>query len=299
VPFSVIVLLSQNKPREGQNQLYRLPGLSVRATSYVVDLVCDEFADWDCGRGRPRVISVVDALRLTLCRLRRNSTYEELSEDYGIGVATVWDYVQAMTAFLASELGCSDELYLRAAVAGKVCLVDGTLVPTFNWRHRCDLYSGKHRRHGVNIQVIADIHGRIIGVSQAFPGSRHDSWCWEHAEFSFIIADSCGAFGDAGYQGADELTTPIKKKPNLERHEHDIAFNTQVAKIRVGVEWAIGHLKNWRILATRYRSDLRNIDQDIQAAVGLEMLNQQFSERQLWQALNKTGFPLGNRFSKL
>jgi hypothetical protein len=45
---------------------------------------------------------------------------------------------------------------------GKVCLVDGTLVPTFNWKHRKDLLSGKHRRHGVNVQLFVDLHGRVI-----------------------------------------------------------------------------------------------------------------------------------------
>ena len=44
------------------------------------------------------------------------------------------------------------------------------------------------------------------------------------------------------------------------------------------MEWAIAHLKNWRILATRYRSDLSRIDTDIQAVAGLQKLNEAHAE---------------------
>jgi hypothetical protein len=43
----------------------------------------------------------------------------------------------------------------------------------------------------------------------------------------------------------------------------------------------VAHLKNWRILASRYRSDLSRIDTDIQATTGLQKLNEQFAERNL------------------
>jgi len=57
---------------------------------------------------------------------------------------------------------------------------------------------------------------------------------------------------DSGYQGSD-MTTPNKKKPGQERTASDIEHNTALAVIRAAVEWANAHLKNWRILATRYR----------------------------------------------
>ena len=34
--------------------------------------------------------------------------------------------------------------------------------------------SGKHKCHGVNVQVIADPAGRLIWVSPPLPGARHD-----------------------------------------------------------------------------------------------------------------------------
>ena len=65
--------------------MYRLPGLSLRAAAFVVELTMQYFPDWDKPVGRPRALSLVDALRLTL---RRNATYQDLHEDFGIGTTT-------------------------------------------------------------------------------------------------------------------------------------------------------------------------------------------------------------------
>jgi hypothetical protein len=259
--------------------VYRLPGLSHRAAEYVRDLALSEFADWNKPVGRPKALSVELALRLALIHLRRNLTYAELGEDAGIVASTAWEYVQLMTEFLAEVLGCGPE-ELPAAVDGKICLVDGTLVPTFHWRHRRDLYSGKHRRYGVNVAVVTDLHGRIAGRGRGYPGSRHDAWCFGQDGLGERLSGAGGVVADPGYQGCG-LTTPIKKKPGLERSDAEKEFNTKIARIRVGVEWGVARLKNWRILATRYRGDLSRINTVIAAVTGLQMLNERFSERRL------------------
>lgn len=262
--------------------MYRLPGLSLRAAAFVVALAMQHFTDWDQPVGRPKALSVVAALRLTLCRLRRNATYQDLHEDFGIGLATAWDYHQKMVCFLAEVLGCPDEDGLAALVAGRVCLIDGALIPTVHWRHRRDLASGKHRRYGVNVQLLVDVHGRILAASRAFPGSWHDVHCFRHAGWVNLLQRSGGGIGDLGYEGEpDVVHTPIKKRPNIDLRDLERDLNRTFTRIRVGVEWGVGHLKNWRILATRYRSDLARIDTDIQATVGLHKLNEHFSGRRL------------------
>src|SRR5690606_29088329 len=35
-------------------------------------------------------------------------------------------------------------------------------------------YSHKHRRHGVNVQVVTDPEGRLLWISPALPGRTHD-----------------------------------------------------------------------------------------------------------------------------
>jgi hypothetical protein len=260
--------------------MYHLPGLSVRATEVVLEVAEAEFCDWDAATGRPRAVSVTEALRLCLCWLRRNVTFAELGEDYGIATSTAWDYAHAMTAFLAEILGCSTD-DLAEQVAGKIILVDGTLVPTWHWRHRRDLYSGKHHRYGINTQVFATVHGQVAAISRAFPGSWHDKHCFDEAAVDKVLAEGGGAVGDPGYQGTG-MVTPIKKPPGGTLADTETLFNTAVAIVRVGAEWAIAHLKNWRILTTRYRGFLNyRIDNVLLATAGLQALNESTSERKL------------------
>ena len=188
-------------------------------------------------------------------------------------------------------LGAADEASLSALVAGRVCLIDGTLVPTVNWRHRTDLRSGTHRRYGMNIQLLVDLHGRIIAASPAFPGSWHDVHCFRETGWVDLVKKSGGGIGDLGYEGEPEVVhTPIKKRPNMDLRDLERHLNRGLAKIRVGAEWGVGHLKNWRILTTRYRSDLSRIDTDIQAAVGLQRLNERTSGHRLtYDRIKKAG----------
>ncbi|MGH3504419.1 MAG: hypothetical protein ACRDQA_26505 [Nocardioidaceae bacterium] len=57
----------------------KLPGLSLRAAAVVVDLAEDHFGDWRPATGRPKKLTLVAALDLTLRRLRRNATYHDLA----------------------------------------------------------------------------------------------------------------------------------------------------------------------------------------------------------------------------
>jgi hypothetical protein len=77
------------------------------------------------------------------------------------------------------------------------------------------------------------------------------------------------------------MHTPIKKRPNVDLRDVARDLNRSFARIRVGAEWGVGHLKNWRILSTRYRADPSRIDTDIQAIVSLQKLNERFTDRQL------------------
>lgn len=98
-----------------------------------------------------------------------------------------------------------------------------------------------------------------------------------------------GAIADKGYQGSSAIT-PIKKQPGAALAEPDRQFNTRLSTIRVVVEGAVAHLKNWRILASCYRSDLSRIDTDIRAVVGLQKLNEAHAERRLtFDRIKKTG----------
>ena len=85
-------------------------------------------------------------------------------------------------------------------------ILDGTLlridrVGMAGGRDR-PFYSGKHKCHGLNVQVIADPAGRLIWVSPALPGARHDMGAArEHGIIDALNAAGVSAVADAAYQG--------------------------------------------------------------------------------------------------
>jgi len=54
-------------------------------------------------------------------------------------------------------------------------IIDGTLIPIDRIAADRPFYSGKHKRQGVNLQVIASPDGTILWVSGQLPGSTHDT----------------------------------------------------------------------------------------------------------------------------
>jgi hypothetical protein len=53
-------------------------------------------------------------------------------------------------------------------------VIDGTLIPIDRVAADRPFYSGKHRRHGMNLQVISAPDGEILWVSGSLPGAVHD-----------------------------------------------------------------------------------------------------------------------------
>jgi DDE superfamily endonuclease len=94
-----------------------------------------------------------------------------------------------------------------AVARGKAYVIlDGTLlridrVGMTGGRDR-PYYSGKHKCHGLNVQVIADPAGRLIWISPVLPGARHDiDAASEHGIIDAITAAGMRAVADTAYQG--------------------------------------------------------------------------------------------------
>jgi len=90
-------------------------------------------------------------------------TFDELDENFGIATTTAWDYAHE-DGRVPREVIEFPAAKLQGQVAGKVCLVDSTLlIPTSNWRHHRDLHSGHRKRYGVNLQV----HSSLLRPARA------------------------------------------------------------------------------------------------------------------------------------
>ena len=82
-------------------------------------------------------------------------------------------------------------------------LLDGTLLPMDRIGADRSFYSGKHKKHGMNVQVIADPFGRLLWASAALPGAVHDvRAAREHGIVDALADAGANCWADKGYQGA-------------------------------------------------------------------------------------------------
>jgi DDE superfamily endonuclease/Helix-turn-helix of DDE superfamily endonuclease len=185
---------------------------------------------------------------LVLAYLRKGETFAELAAGFGIGTSTAWRYVTETVALLAARSPKLRRALAAAKDAGHAYLViDGTLVPIDRVAADRPFYSGKHRRHGMNLQVIATPGGGIVWVSGPLPGAVHDltaARIWgiirQLAAYGLIV------LADKGYHGAgDPVRTPYRGrgKPPAQKDA-----NRAHAQLRSPAERANAQLKTWRIL---------------------------------------------------
>ena len=112
---------------------------------------------------------------LVLVHLRKGETFAQLATGFEVSAATAWRYVQEVVMLLSARSPRLAAALRNAERDGQVHLVlDGTLIRTDRLRADRPYFSGKHRTHGMNVQVIAGADGSIVWTSGAMPGSVHD-----------------------------------------------------------------------------------------------------------------------------
>lgn len=126
---------------------------------------------------RWRRLSAGEQSLLVLAHLNKGETYTALAGGFGVGTTTVFRYVREGVDVLA-DLAPSLNAALDVARRKAFVILDGTLlsIDRVGMASGCDraFFSGKHKRHGVNVQVLADPAGRLVWASPALPGARHD-----------------------------------------------------------------------------------------------------------------------------
>jgi hypothetical protein len=185
---------------------------------------------------------------LVLVYLRKGETFAELAAGFGVGLATAWRYVEETTALLAARAPKLRKAVRDAKRTGHAyVIIDGTLIPIDRVARDKPFYSGKHKKHGMNLQVIASPDGDVLWVSGALPGSVHD----KKAEWTWGVLDELEKAGlvtlaDKGYQGSTWAKVPYKGKNKPEPQKE---ANRAHAKLRALGERANAQLKVWKILS--------------------------------------------------
>jgi hypothetical protein len=174
---------------------------------------------------------------------RQGETFAGLAAGFGISTATAWRYVGETVAVLAAR-----SPKLRRALSGAkknghaYVVIDGTLIPIDRVAADRPFYSGKHRRHGMNLQVISALDGEILWVSGPLPDTVHDLTA---VRIWGIICELAAAglitLANKGYHGAgDPVITPYRgrNKPASQK-----AANRAHAQLRSPCERANAQLK--------------------------------------------------------
>ena len=109
---------------------------------------------------------------LVLVHLRKGETFTGLAAGFGVGTTTAWRYVQETVTLLAARAPKLDAALEAARQAGRAFVVlDGTLIPIDRLAADRPFCSGKHRKHGMNLQVIASAEGEIYGSPAPCPAA--------------------------------------------------------------------------------------------------------------------------------
>lgn len=184
---------------------------------------------------------------VALVCLREHITLGEISAGSGIGESAAHACTSAVVDLLVA---CAPGLLktLREHESDFV-LLDGTLAECDRVGDGRADYSHKHRRHGVNVQVVTDPGGRLLWLSPALTGRTHDlTAARTHRIIRICERQGVPILADLAYQGAGPwLTTGIERRPLQELTRTDRTGDRALAVSRALVERGVAGLKSWRI----------------------------------------------------
>ena len=113
--------------------------------------------------GPPLALGLFRSVALVVCLMRKNVTQDFAGAVFGVSQSTVsrrWDLLRPLIGdALADVVPDPLEVVGRGTV-----LVDGTVCPTWDWRHVPDLFSAKTGYPGMNLQIAATLDGELAAV---------------------------------------------------------------------------------------------------------------------------------------
>ncbi len=234
---------------------------------------------WDKGEGRPRELSLRDALVVTCGYLRQNIIEDVWADIFDVDQSTISRCITFLTPLVetAARQDRATQEDAAEATSGATALVDGTAWPCWSWDGQDELWAGKDKTTGHGSVVVTNLQGRITFVSEPVTGNRHDMAKLKGSVVEKILENSGAVFGDKGFIGTDCITTPIRKPTCRKLLEWEHEWNSQVSSYRAPVERAVATLKAWRILFTDYRRPLKTFTSSFHAATGLYFFREGFA----------------------
>jgi hypothetical protein len=234
---------------------------------------------WDKGTGRPKELTLREALVVTCGYARHNLVEEVWADIFDVDQSTISRCITGLTPLVeraTAEFRPNVE-DATEATRGAIALVDGTLWPCWSWAGKRELWAGKYKTTGHGSLIITNLAGRVTYVSGPIAGKHHDMAKLAGSDCEAILKVAGGVFGDKGFIGTDYITTPVRKPADRELSTREDDYNNQISSFRAPVERAIANLKTWRILFTDYRRPLQTFKSSFRAATGLYFFKEAFA----------------------
>ncbi len=206
---------------------------------------------------------------LTLAHLRMGHTYARLAAGFGIGTTTAYRYVTEAVELLAALTPSLADAVRTASLKAYVIL-EGTLVPIDRIAADRPFSSGRHKKHEMNVQVIADpFRPAAVGFTGPArrrprhprgPRARHRRRPrrGRHPLLGRKGVPRCRRHGPHHWGRWETLSAGQK------------AVNRSHARTRALIEQAIATLKSWRILR-KLRCSTTRITSLVQAVLTLHL----------------------------
>jgi hypothetical protein len=180
---------------------------------------------------------------LVLAHLRNGDTYTRLAAGFRTGTTTAWRYIREAVDLLAAkaeDLAAAMRRVSRLAYA----ILDGTLIPIDRVAEDRPYYSGKHKRHGVNVQILPDPAGGLVWASPALPGAVHDLGAARaHGLITELAKLEVMVLADRAYQGAGaSIRTPFKRhhqRPPLSQRQEEATEATPASGRSANGQWPL------------------------------------------------------------
>ena len=147
-----------------------------------------------------------------------------------------------------------------------------------NQKKQKQFYSGKRKQHTIKTQLtVASFghSGRILDVSNSYPGSTHDKTILDIEKTPLKFPIMTPQRFDSGYQGAHKdypnhyIIIPVKRPKGGELVDLEKDHNTAHSKRRVRSEHAIAKIKKFKVFAGLFRQPLEIYNQEFRNVAAL------------------------------
>ena len=200
-----------------------------------------------------RALTCFDQAVLYLVWVRHDLTFAELGAHFGVSTDRAWAHATETMDVLARNAPDLAE-GLRATGPERHAVLDGTLIatdrcssiPAGHTRANQDpYYSGKHHRHGVNVQGVIGLDGEPLYLGETRCGSTHDTTA-ARADRIVKAAETADVepIADLGYHGVGgTVHTPAKRKPGRGLSPRDQHANREHTRLRCQGERGFAQLR--------------------------------------------------------